>query len=173
MKSLAILLLYEFPQKIKRLTKGAKRPLLKIPKSIFWCVNFIKIWSKTVSPPTLPFHHSPSMLCPWAWLQNLVVHKAIRLQFLCPLNCLTLTFTYPHKFQLSLYCIIFIVKYRMDVFHYEYLHWLSDEDNGGRKELNPFSFKRFVSDDLASRNKRVLQVFHHMVFIKLIINLHY
>jgi len=61
----------------------------------------------------------------------------------------------------------------MDVFHDEYLHWLSDEDNGGRKELNPFSFKRFVSDDLASRNKRVLQVFHHMVFIKLIINLHY
>ena len=35
-----------------------------------------------------------------------------------------------------------------------------DGGGGGRKgDLNPFSYKRFVSDDLASRNKRVLQVF--------------
>lgn len=33
-----------------------------------------------------------------------------------------------------------------------------DEDTGAREELNPFSYKRFVSDDLASRNKRVLQI---------------
>jgi len=62
----------------------------------------------------------------------------------------------------------------MHLFHYEYLCWLSDEDDGSREELNPFSYKRFVSDDLASRNKRVLQVFDHTVFIKLIIiNLDY
>ena len=62
---------------------------------------------------------------------------------------------------------IFIVKYRMGYFHCEYFHWLSDEDNGGREQFNPFSYKRFVSDDLASRNKRVLQVFDYVVFIKL------
>lgn len=28
-----------------------------------------------------------------------------------------------------------------------------------KKDTNPFSFKNFLSDDLASRNKRVLQVF--------------
>ena len=55
---------------------------------------------------------------------------------------------------------------------YEYFHSLSDEHTGAREELNPFSYKRFVSDDLASRNKRVLQVFDRVVFFKLI-NLHY
>ncbi|KAL9976471.1 hypothetical protein ACROYT_G013778 [Oculina patagonica] len=32
------------------------------------------------------------------------------------------------------------------------------DSDGGKEDLNPFSYKRFVSDDLASRNKRVLQI---------------
>ena len=31
-------------------------------------------------------------------------------------------------------------------------------DDESKEDINPFSYKNFVSDDLASRNKRVLQV---------------
>ena len=34
-----------------------------------------------------------------------------------------------------------------------------DDDDGIKEDVNPFSYKNFLSDDLASRNKRVLQVF--------------
>ena len=37
---------------------------------------------------------------------------------------------------------------------------VNDEGDDGNDQgvVNPFSFKNFLSDDLASRNKRVLQV---------------
>ena len=31
-------------------------------------------------------------------------------------------------------------------------------DNDQKKDINPFSYKKFLEDDFASRNKRVLQV---------------
>ncbi len=58
----------------------------------------------------------------------------------------------------------------LNYFHYNKLNFLncvSVDSDGGKEDLNPFSYKRFVSDDLASRNKRVLQVFDHIPFLKL------
>lgn len=36
---------------------------------------------------------------------------------------------------------------------------LIGNDKRQENDINPFSFKNFLSDDLASRNKRVLQVY--------------